>query len=180
MNADTQPGAVLSGSTLEYYQAALDIHNGSMSDKVLRFMIAMDQLPILPGTPIPKEDFELARKLIKEEFEREFKPAFDRFEISQSLENLTELVDGAMDTIYVVIWAMVKFGVPVDRCFGEVQRSNMAKLNADGTVTKNAFGKVQKPEGWTPPDIFGILVDHYDPAVWHGNMRTHTRRAGDL
>ena len=43
-------------------------------------------------------------------------------------------------------------GIPLDRVFEEVHRSNMAKL-VDGKPVRREDGKILKPEGWTPPDM---------------------------
>jgi hypothetical protein len=147
----------------------LSLEDG-MSKSVLAFMVAFDQLPRNRQERISAADFELASKLIQEEI-REMFDGFNKLEVSQSMENLVEFVDGAVDTIYVILWTLLKFNVPVDALFAEVQRSNMAKLNADGTYTKNEHGKVKKPDTWTAPDLLGILVSHFDEAVWQGNMR---------
>jgi predicted HAD superfamily Cof-like phosphohydrolase len=48
-------------------------------------------------------------------------------------------------------------GIPFRAVFKEVHRSNMAKLDKNGTVLRREDGKVIKPEGWTPPDIAGVL-----------------------
>lgn len=132
-----------------------------MSADVLLFMAAFDQWPRRKADQITLEDFHLAEKLMDEEIRKEMVPAFQKLMANQSLENLTAFVDGALDSIYVILWTLAKFNVPIDKCWDEIQRSNMSKLNPDGTFTKNEFGKVQKPEGWNPPDLFGILMDHF-------------------
>lgn len=48
--------------------------------------------------------------------------------------------------------------LPIDEVIEEVHRSNMAKLWSDGKPHYRADGKVAKPEGWTPPDIAGVLA----------------------
>src|SRR5690606_3321887 len=50
-------------------------------------------------------------------------------------------------------------GLPMRSIFGEVQRSNLAKL-VDRKVLRHPDGKVAKPEGWTAPDIAGVLALH--------------------
>ena len=67
--------------------------------------------------------------------------------------DLIETADGIVDLIYVAIGAALEFGVPLDRVWREVHRSNMAKL---GGPTRED-GKVMKPPGWTPPDILRAL-----------------------
>ena len=144
----------------------------NMAASVLRFMLAFEQFPVAKGDRIMPDDFKLAEKLMQEEI-AEMALGFDHLRKSYSTENLVEFADGAIDTIYVIIWAMLKFNLPVNKLFAEVQRSNMAKLNADGSYTKNEHGKVVKPSTWTPPDLQSIIVDHFDQATWNGNMRSH-------
>lgn len=64
-----------------------------------------------------------------------------------------EAIDGLIDLLYVVFGAAVAWGVDLDPFFTEVHNANMAKLGGE----TRADGKVLKPEGWTPPDIKGIL-----------------------
>jgi predicted HAD superfamily Cof-like phosphohydrolase len=68
--------------------------------------------------------------------------------------DLVEAIDGLCDTIYVCLGAALEFGVDLQPFFAEVHRTNMAK---EGGATR-ADGKIMKPEGWTPPDIAGILA----------------------
>lgn len=153
------------------YQSQLGLQAGSMAADVLQFMVAFDQLPRKLDAQISNEDFLLSSRLVGEEI-TEMALGFSKLKQAQSFENLTEYVDGAIDTIYVILWSLLKFNIPVQACFDEVQRSNMAKLQADGSCLKNAAGKVQKPPSWTPPDLHSILVKHFDGAVWSGNIRT--------
>lgn len=151
-------------------QELTDVQRPGMALDVLTFMVAFDQYPRGVNDPITMQDFELAERLISEEVKEMYR-GFNKLQASQSLENLTEFVDGAIDTIYVILWTLLKFNVPVDKVFAEVQRSNMSKLLADGSYVKNEHGKVQKPQHWTAPDLIRILWNHYDLADWKGNMR---------
>lgn len=74
--------------------------------------------------------------------------AYDSHEV-----NTVEVADALADIDYVVQGAALTFGIPHDAVFDEVHRSNMAKVG--GPV--RADGKKLKPEGWTPPDIAGVL-----------------------
>ena len=132
----------------------------SYAAEVLLFMLAFDQFPRELGASVTKDEFTLAEDLIEEEV-REMTAGFNKFQHSQSLENLAELVDGAIDSIYVILWMLLKFNIPVDACFAEVHRSNLSKLHADGSYTKGLNGKVKKPITWTPPDLHKILADHF-------------------
>lgn len=151
-------------------QSSMKLRPGSMASQVLQFMVAFEQIPVSPLQRIPAEDFKLAEALIKEEL-KEMVVGFEKLETYQSLENLTEFVDGAIDSIYVILWAMLKFGVPVDACFAEIQRSNMAKLH-NGKVVKYPeghpkAGKVMKPDSWTAPNLEEILLEAGDDAVYN-------------
>lgn len=164
----------LSIQKLVQYQdraTALGLHANSMPSKVLAFLVAFDQLPRKLNEQIPPQDFTLSARLVEEEIAK-MASGFNKLKHAQSFENLTEYVDGAIDTIYVILWSLLKMNIPVQACFDEVQRSNMAKLQADGSYNKSPAGKVQKPASWTPPDLHSILVKHFDGAIWSGNIRT--------
>lgn len=73
--------------------------------------------------------------------------------------DMVEIADGLADVIYVAVGAAIEFGIPLERVWAEVQRSNMAKVDpATGKVKRREDGKVLKPEGWTPPDIAAVLA----------------------
>lgn len=65
-----------------------------------------------------------------------------------------EVIDGLCDVIYVAAGCAVEMGIDLEPFYAEVQRSNMAKVG--GPIRED--GKRLKPEGWTPPDIAGILA----------------------
>lgn len=69
--------------------------------------------------------------------------------------DVVETADGLADIIYVCVGAALEFGIPLDRVWDEVQRSNMAKVDpVTGKVSKRKTDqKVLKPIGWQPPDI---------------------------
>ena len=71
-------------------------------------------------------------------------------------DDLVEIADALADIIYIACGTAVSYGIPLDDVFAEVHRSNMAKL-VDGKVIRREDGKVQKPEGWTAPDIRSVL-----------------------
>ena len=97
----------------------------------------------------PDEDERKLRvKLLREEF-REYLDG-------ESFNDLVEVADALADIIYIACGTAVSYGIPLDDVFAEVHRSNMAKL-VDGKVIRREDGKVQKPEGWMPPDIKGVL-----------------------
>ncbi len=67
--------------------------------------------------------------------------------------DLIEAIDGLCDLLCVVHGAALEFGVDLDPFWSEVHRTNMAKVG--GPVRKD--GKRLKPEGWTPPDLAGVM-----------------------
>ncbi|MDC3125260.1 nucleoside triphosphate pyrophosphohydrolase family protein [Candidatus Pelagibacter sp.] len=83
--------------------------------------------------------------LIKEEFE----------ELSIAMDNkdLLEVADALTDILYVTYGAGHAFGIDLDKCFEEVQNSNMSKLNEDGKPIYNDAGKVMKGPNYFKPDF---------------------------
>jgi predicted HAD superfamily Cof-like phosphohydrolase len=68
--------------------------------------------------------------------------------------DLVEAIDGLCDTIVVCLGTAEDIGIDLKPFFEEVMRANMAKAN--GPIDEH--GKKQKPPGWTPPDIKGVLA----------------------
>ena len=83
--------------------------------------------------------------LIEEELE-EFKVAIKN-------KDLKEAIDALTDILYVTYGAGHAFGVNLDQCFEEVQKSNMSKLGEDGKPIYNEFGKVMKGSNYFKPDL---------------------------
>ena len=83
--------------------------------------------------------------LIKEELE----------ELKVAMENkdLLEVADALTDILYVTYGAGHAFGVNLDKCFKEVQSSNMSKLGYDGKPIYNDKGKVMKGPSYFKPDL---------------------------
>jgi predicted HAD superfamily Cof-like phosphohydrolase len=68
------------------------------------------------------------------------------------------VADALADMIYVAVGTALEYGIPLDKVWAEVQRTNMAKVDpATGKVSRREDGKILKPEGWTPPDVKGAL-----------------------
>ena len=88
---------------------------------------------------------QLRYNLIKEELD----------EFSQALKdkNLVEAADALTDILYVTYGAGVAFGIDLDKCFDEVQKSNMSKLGDDGKPIYNDQGKVMKGPKYFKPDL---------------------------
>ena len=83
--------------------------------------------------------------LIKEELE----------ELKEAMENkdLLEVADALTDILYVTYGAGHAFGIDLDKCFKEVQSSNMSKLGKDGKPIYNESGKVMKGPRYFKPDL---------------------------
>jgi len=88
---------------------------------------------------------KLRVSLINEELE-EFKEAIKN-------NDLKEATDALTDILYVTYGAGHAFGVNLDKCFDEVQRSNMSKLGNDGKPIYNELGKVMKGPKYFKPDL---------------------------
>ncbi len=83
--------------------------------------------------------------LIKEEL-GELKEAIDK-------KDLKEVADALTDILYVTYGAGHAFGIDLDKCFEEVQNSNMSKLGPDGKPIYNDKGKVMKGPNYFKPNL---------------------------
>jgi len=83
--------------------------------------------------------------LIKEELD-ELKEAMDK-------KDIKEVADALTDILYVTYGAGHAFGIDLDKCFEEVQNSNMSKLGSDGKPIYNDKGKVMKGPNYFKPDL---------------------------
>ena len=83
--------------------------------------------------------------LIKEELD----------ELQEAMKNndLLEVADALTDILYVTYGAGHAFGVDLDKCFNEVQNSNMSKLGENGEPIYNESGKVMKGPNYFKPDL---------------------------
>ena len=87
----------------------------------------------------------LRLSLIKEELD-ELKEAIDN-------KDVKEVADALTDILYVTYGAGHAFGINLDKCFEEVQNSNMSKLGSDGKPIYNENGKVMKGPHYFKPDL---------------------------
>ena len=88
---------------------------------------------------------KLRIELIKEELE----------ELTEAMKNndLLEVADALTDILYVTYGAGHAFGIDLDKCFDEVQNSNMSKLGENGKPIYNDAGKVMKGPKYFKPDL---------------------------
>ena len=68
-------------------------------------------------------------------------------------KDLLEVADALTDILYVTYGAGHAFGINLDKCFEEVQNSNMSKLGEDGNPIYNESGKVMKGPNYFKPDL---------------------------
>ena len=92
---------------------------------------------------------QLRYNLIKEELD-ELKQAIDN-------KDLLEIADALTDILYVTYGAGHAFGINLDKCFDEVQNSNMSKLDDNGKPIYNDDGKVMKGPKYFKPDLSKFL-----------------------
>ena len=71
--------------------------------------------------------------------------------------DLKEVADALTDILYVTYGAGHAFGINLDKCFDEVQKSNMSKLSAEGKPIYNDKGKVMKGPNYFKPDLKKFL-----------------------
>jgi predicted HAD superfamily Cof-like phosphohydrolase len=124
--------------------------NIDMYDDIMEFhkTFCPDQINLYPSFP-SKKIKELRMRLINEEVNNELIPALED-------DNLTEIADAIYDSIVVLLGTAIAYGIP-KAVWTEIHKSNMAKLQEDGTVKIREDGKILKPEGWKAPDIERIL-----------------------
>ena len=92
---------------------------------------------------------QLRYNLIKEELD-ELREAIDN-------KDLLEVADALTDILYVTYGAGHAFGINLDKCFDEVQNSNMSKLDDNGEPIYNEVGKVMKGPKYFKPDLSKFL-----------------------
>ena len=114
-------------------------------EKVGLFMKTFGQeVKIKPSLSTEKIN-KLRIDLINEELEE--------FKIAMKNNDLKEAADALTDILYVSYGAGHAFGINLDECFDEVQRSNMSKLGDDGQPIYNEMGKVMKGPKYFKPDL---------------------------
>ncbi len=87
----------------------------------------------------------LRYELIKEELEE--------LRIAIKNKDIKEVADALTDILYVTYGAGHSFGINLDKCFKEVQKSNMSKLGRDGKPIYNEKGKVMKGPNYFKPNL---------------------------
>ena len=88
---------------------------------------------------------KLRYELIREEL--------DELKVAMENKDLLEVADALTDILYVTYGAGHAFGIDLDKCFEEVQSSNMSKLDESGEPIYNEAGKVMKGPKYFKPDL---------------------------
>ena len=118
-------------------------------ERVRKFMKTFGQ-EIKEKAQFPNEKVtSLRHDLIKEELD-ELKEAMDNNDIK-------EVADALTDILYVTYGAGHAFGIDLDKCFNEVQESNMSKLGENNTPIYNENGKVMKGPNYFKPNLNQFL-----------------------
>ena len=119
-------------------------------ERVRKFMKTFGQ-EIKKRTQFPdNKTTKLRYALIKEELD-ELKDAIEK-------KDIKEVADALTDILYVTYGAGHAFGINLDKCFKEVQNSNMSKLGLDGKPIYNEIGKVMKGPKYFKPNLTKFVV----------------------
>ena len=118
-------------------------------EKVGLFMKTFGQDVKISASFSSKKITDLRLSLIEEEL----------IELKEAIENknLTEVADALTDILYVTYGAGHAFGINLDECFDEVQKSNMSKLGVDGKPIFNDKGKVMKGPNYFKPNFSKLI-----------------------
>ena len=118
-------------------------------EKVGTFMKTLGQEVKLRPSMSSAKINKLRLSLIKEEF--------DELENAMNKKDLVEIADALTDILYVTYGAGHAFGINLDKCFDEVQNSNMSKLDINGKPIYNELGKVMKGPNYFKPNLKKFL-----------------------
>tara|TARA_B100000963_G_C22561894_1_gene641770 strand:- start:51 stop:422 length:372 start_codon:yes stop_codon:yes gene_type:complete len=119
-------------------------------ERVKEFMTTFGQ-DIKKNAVFPEKKIQDLRiSLIEEELQ----------ELKEAIKNkdIKEVADALTDILYVTYGAGHSFGIDLDKCFDEVQRSNMSKLGEDGKPIYNENGKVLKGPNYFKPDLTKFIT----------------------
>ena len=81
----------------------------------------------------------------------------DELRIALNNKDLLEVADALTDILYVTYGAGHAFGIDLDKCFNEVQSSNMSKLDIEGKPIYSDAGKVLKGPNYFKPDLLKFI-----------------------
>lgn len=156
--------------------------NPNMYEDVKKFIaLAQPELVVELGEQPKLKALELGRKLIDEEVNKELFTTLTNMILAGggSLEQLAQLLDDIVDSIYVLTWLAAVCSLPLNAAWNEIQRANMSKfplhknhtktdIKPEGAITRISgehyifrdpeTGKVMKPTNFIPPNIFEVLI----------------------
>ncbi len=118
-------------------------------EKVKKFMQTFGQEVKSRASFPSKKIVDLRYDLIEEEL----------LELKEAMKDndITEIADALTDILYVTYGAGHAYGIDLDKCFDEVQKSNMSKLDKDGKPIYNQDGKVMKGSNYFKPNLKKFL-----------------------
>lgn len=87
-------------------------------------------------------------------------------------KDLVGVADALTDILYVTYGAGHAFGINLDECFLEVQRSNMSKLGPDGKPMYREDGKVMKGPNYKEPDLEKVMYKKNSHHIFSGDIKT--------
>ena len=114
-------------------------------DSVKKFMLTFGQ-DVRNKAGFPEKKIQNLRVSLIDEELKELKQAIKD-------KDLKEVADALTDILYVTYGAGHAFGIDLDKCFDEVQNSNMSKLDENGKPIYNESGKVMKGPNYFKPDL---------------------------
>lgn len=111
-----------------------------------------------PSKPLMNESAALFwARLMDEEF-KEMTEAFEEFgDNPLNEEAQANLTAEVVDVLYVVMGFAHSQGLPIEAMFNEVHNANMRKMQPDGSILRNEFGKVLKPVNWYPANKVAVI-----------------------
>lgn len=119
-------------------------------EKVAQFMTTFGQ-EVKTSPSFPDYDtIKLRRELIDEELKE--------LDVAISDNDPVEVADALTDLLYVIYGMGHSFGLDLQKCFDEVHRSNMSKLDEDGKPIYREDGKILKGPSYTPPNLKDIIL----------------------
>lgn len=99
---------------------------------------------------------ELLTKLIREEFREVMESIYPEQDGVMEVDPVN-LAKELADLVYVTVGMAIECGIPLDKVWDEVHRSNMSKIGPDGKFVTREDGKILKGPNYTPPDIEKVL-----------------------
>lgn len=119
-------------------------------EKVAQFMTTFGQ-EVKTSPSFPDQDtIKLRRELIDEELKE--------LDVAIGDNDPVEVADALTDLLYVIYGMGHSFGLDLQKCFDEVHRSNMSKLDEDGKPIYREDGKILKGPSYTPPNLKDIIL----------------------